>query len=525
MPKTDRLSLYYRDPGIAVLFAAVLLYALAWTRFYVGHFGDDARDILAAQSLLQGGYRNLQMPGAPPLTLPLPGFPIALVPFVAFFKTQLGFLRIVPCAFTLGSLLILRKLFAPYLSKGWLALYLALVAFNPASVAFSTQIISDSCYLFFLLGGFLGLRQLWRKETVSGGWQLGAVYLAAALIRPEGILLTVSTAAVLVYYRRWSLLFRSALPALAGLGFFCVRNIVLSGQASGYQVIWADVFRFWATGSSTFLQHASALSQAFFSELLLAVDYDLLSSVRVLLLLVTVCAVTGVVFSGIQECLAKDNDETPWWAVLILYVYAHLLLHVVWTAADAHYLWPLLPFVIFFGLVKAQSVVKRSILSSYAATGVVAVLCLSYLHQDVFAVRSAWLPGFEERFPRETLEWIGQKSPERAFFLSPQASLVTLYTGRHAMTILGAKNAPDFHQKLLTAGITHIMIMPERFLYVRSTPEHDPHLFWANVRRTVERHPEAFRPIFQSPSDSTIIYQTLPGSFLTLAPTASDSVK
>src|SRR5262245_52873928 len=98
---------------MAIMGAAALLYALsAWPHF-VGHFSDDARDVLAAKSLLQGGYRDLQLPGAPPLNFPLPGFPAILAPFVALVGDHVGWLRVVPIAAVLLCLACLYKLFVP----------------------------------------------------------------------------------------------------------------------------------------------------------------------------------------------------------------------------------------------------------------------------------------------------------------------------------------------------------------------------------------------------------------------------
>ncbi len=63
-----------RNSFFWLIAAAAVTYAALSPRFYVGSFGDDARDILAAQSILHGSYSDLQQPGHPPLNLPLPGF-------------------------------------------------------------------------------------------------------------------------------------------------------------------------------------------------------------------------------------------------------------------------------------------------------------------------------------------------------------------------------------------------------------------------------------------------------------------
>ena len=65
-----------------VLALAAALYLAYLPRFYVGFFNDDARFILAAQSLLQGGYRRLAAPEHPPLNLIFPGYPFLLTLFV-----------------------------------------------------------------------------------------------------------------------------------------------------------------------------------------------------------------------------------------------------------------------------------------------------------------------------------------------------------------------------------------------------------------------------------------------------------
>ena len=105
-----------RNSFFWLVVAAAVVYVALSTRFYVGYFGDDARDILASRSLLHGAYADWQQPGHPPLNLPLPGFPFLLAPFVALFGSAFGFLRIVPILSTIVSLVFLHKLFEPYFS-------------------------------------------------------------------------------------------------------------------------------------------------------------------------------------------------------------------------------------------------------------------------------------------------------------------------------------------------------------------------------------------------------------------------
>ncbi|MDD5629795.1 MAG: hypothetical protein PHU21_12065, partial [Elusimicrobia bacterium] len=63
---------------LACLAGLAVLYLLCLRAYYVGFFNDDAFYLIGARSLLSGGFRELSAPGAPPMTVYMPGYPLIL---------------------------------------------------------------------------------------------------------------------------------------------------------------------------------------------------------------------------------------------------------------------------------------------------------------------------------------------------------------------------------------------------------------------------------------------------------------
>ena len=58
-------------------------------------WGDNAHYIIVAKSLATGqGFRDIQTPGNPPFTFPVPLFPLAITPIVRFFDYDLAPLKL-----------------------------------------------------------------------------------------------------------------------------------------------------------------------------------------------------------------------------------------------------------------------------------------------------------------------------------------------------------------------------------------------------------------------------------------------
>src|SRR5205823_3714614 len=112
-----------------------------------------------------------------------------------------------------------------------------------------------------------------------------------------------------------------------------------------------------------------------------------------------------------------------------------------------HYLWPLLPFMLFF-LLKGSP------------RWAISVLGVLYFWQGAFALSTTFRKQPEQQLPRETLAWISEHTPPHSCFLTPNGAVVSLYTGRPAYSLIKAHDAHDFHDQLAKLGVEYVLITP-----------------------------------------------------------------
>src|SRR5437667_20601 len=137
-----------------VLLGAGLLYGIHSRSHFVGFFGDDARDLLAAQSMVHGGYFNLQDFDHPPLNFPLPGFPLLLAPFVALVQPHWAWMKALPIAATLVSGLLFWSLLEGWVGRRTRVLLVLLFLFNPTTLILSSLLIADTFFICLMLAVF-----------------------------------------------------------------------------------------------------------------------------------------------------------------------------------------------------------------------------------------------------------------------------------------------------------------------------------------------------------------------------------
>jgi len=483
-----------RHSFFLLIILAASVYAALAPRFYVGYFGDDARDILAARSLLHGSYSDWQQPSHPPLNFPLPGFPLLLAPWTALLVRALGWLRLIPILSTLGSLFFLRKLFEPHFStSAAFSACMALFAFNPATLAYSTFVISDASYLFFMAWVLVLYCDEPQPQTGGKKWLLGGALACVALLRPEGMILMLAIFMARLSERHW----KSAVVALSlpgiGLGSWFLRNVKATGTISGYSSLWAEAFTFLRAGFWPWFSYEKELGQKLFLDLILGISMPVVGSFQAALASVIVLLVIVVLARGIWRT-AHVAEVPRWFLVTSLYTCGHLLLHAVWPAADPHYLWPLLPFLLFF-------------IVQGASRGMLWIMAALYLWQGMYALNAVFQKAATNQLPAKTLAWIATETPKDSYFLAPNASLITLYTGRCALALIRARNAEDFYGQLQHRGITHILVMPPRFLYLHQANGPSPEKAWWRIALTASLTPAKYAALYQDSTEQSLVYR------------------
>src|SRR5688572_21115691 len=95
----------------------IFIYILALRAYYVGFFNDDAFYIIGSKSLIQGSYRELNQPGAPPFVSYLPGYPLLLTPFSLLFPHTTLPHQLFSVLLTAASLNLFRLYYKDHVSK------------------------------------------------------------------------------------------------------------------------------------------------------------------------------------------------------------------------------------------------------------------------------------------------------------------------------------------------------------------------------------------------------------------------
>jgi 4-amino-4-deoxy-L-arabinose transferase-like glycosyltransferase len=485
--------------------AAACLYALLAPRFYVGHFGDDARDILASKALLQGSYSNLQLPGHPPLNFPLPGFALFLMPFVALFQKHLEWLKLVPISLCLGSIFLVYQLWKDDLSPTALGLLLAFFAFNPTTLALSSTVISDTPYLFMLLFTFVLLRHPpdWRRNLwlwmATGG---------AVLLRPEGTFLFLCVTAALAWTKKWKTL-AGAIGVIGLWAGVLLWNHARTGSASGYISIFHQSLPILSQGLGSLIRHIAALLKSLVLEVLFGVMIELQTPLRLFFITALIWIVIVFLLAGCRRWLESKQTPPAVGLAVGLYVFFHLWVHSIWLAVDAHYLWPILPFAAFFIVYFVDHIPERRIKKRAAATSV-ALLTLLYGWQAVFAVRQTVESPPGSGLAAGSLEWVRRQLPPDAFILSPLASVITLYTRRYSTAFIGGNDPDDFHYRVLQKGFTHVLVSPFQVLYVQTSDANDPMKGWERSQRWLETETGSYEPLYANEAERIRIYRVQP---------------
>ncbi len=495
-----------RRAGLWILFTlASLLYLATARRFYVGYFSDDARDILAAKSLLQGVYGNLQLPNNPPLNFPLPGFPILLTPFVALLAPHWAWLKVLPIFLTLACLFGVYTLYRRCLSDRAMGALLLLCAFNPTTLAFSSQVIADSSYLLACLMTFWLITQ---EESVSHALQLAIVASLAAIIRPEGILLVLSLACGVVYARRW-LSFASV--AMAGVLWLAILfgNHLRTGSVSGYLTFLNETLPFLSQGPRLLFQNGYQLLKTLVLDVLLGLSIEPHTLWQRIVTDSAIIAGTAMMAGGLSRWLNSPKTPPALGMALGIYGLLHLGVHTVWLAVDPHYLWPLLPFAAFFLIFSIDQIKNPRIKAASVLCMALAVIAL-YGRQMVYAIEQTVRIPVENSLPRETFEWVTLHTSQDAYVLTPHAASLTLYTNRYSTAYVGGVDPDHFRFLLLESNITYVLTSPFSFLHVRTTPTHDPQHTWTRIETYVQEDAASYEPLYHNESEQTAIYRVHP---------------
>jgi 4-amino-4-deoxy-L-arabinose transferase-like glycosyltransferase len=227
---------------IAAFLVTTIFYVAAFDQWLDVAGGDDAHYIIEAKSIAQGrGLRLLYEKSERPDLENPPMLPAILAPLVRLFGFKLVVLKTVPLLFTLGFLVFAFLFFKDYMPKAMTGLLLLLIATSPMIVKYSSFILTEMPFLFFVMLSLWLLERAYRSQkTFTMYLALASVFVAVSYLTREVALGFLVTSALYFVIKRQ---FKKALIlACLNLLFFLpwtIRNAVLSRETAqvGHSVI------------------------------------------------------------------------------------------------------------------------------------------------------------------------------------------------------------------------------------------------------------------------------------------------
>ncbi len=494
-------------PPLLLLAIAAGLYGLALFRFYVGSFNDDGVYVLGAKALLQGHYGQLNLPDHPPLTLYPPGFPLLLAPILWAVEPAWAWLKIVPFLLTLGSSVLLWKVFEPWLSYRKRLLLVGLYALHPITVGLSGTLMSESCALFAVLALLWALQHINEQSPWMPIGGVGLLLGWATLIRADTVSLFPSLLIAVVYFRKWRSWGVSLCIGTSVWGIYVLRNLYAAHSATGYSLYWKGMLPY-LTGSidhyAHWIHHAARMIVMLFCGYLFA--WSPSEHVLVFALQGGVSLVCmGVALRGVRRFVQAESPEMAPLLLLSMYVFFYFLIHAMWLSWDERYFLPIFPFV-WAMVLRGVEIPASAKSCRQAFVGIVlGTIGLSYFAQNVEAVYDTFHRQ-TNLLPHATYSWMREHVPADALMLASGPAVVTLYTQRFATLDVAARDAEEFRYQLLKKHIRYVLFHPAQYCSIW-IPYHDPNQLWVRRARWVSSSPDAFQKVYANSAEERVIYR------------------
>ncbi|MBI5240478.1 MAG: glycosyltransferase family 39 protein [Elusimicrobia bacterium] len=462
----SKVSPYYAR--VACLGGLAVLYLLCLRAYYVGFFNDDAFYLIGARSLMSGGFRELSAPGAPPMTVYMPGYPLLLAQWSWLAGLTPLSAQLLSVSLTVAGAALMWACFVPELPAAAAFAAVAVCACNPLTVSVSGTVLSDVPYLVMTLLVFLAARAAWRDGPGLAWLGLGLLGGAAFLVRPTGAALVLALLAALAWERRW----RQAACCAAGAALvaapWLARNLMVSGVTLPYASQLA------AAGSGGGLLERLTRNASFYGpELFWRTLFrwpawpglPLLKGATVLLGLAAVAL-------GLREWGAKG-----WRKVLTLYLLVYAVLHLQLHLQSHRYILTALPMVLpllFLGLDAAD---RRLALRGRLVLGAAALsLALSLGPLSSIVRTSLWRRTAVNTPPLRTAAWIAASTRPGDVVAADLDGRWHLLTGRLTVRLRKLYEPALFAAWLRDTRVDYVLVEPNDFFMTTAAGRttHDP---------------------------------------------------
>ena len=464
--------------------AAVSLYVLAARGMAVGAAEDDALQLLLARALRRGAYA---FPDGTPANDPLPGFAALLALASALVQPHWDLLKLIGLASAAAVIYLTWKLARRFLEGNWALAAAGLTALSPLMLIHAGLILPDLPYL--------ALSLLLFDRLADAGFAASPAMIAAAaaacLLRPQGAVLVAALALALAAAKGARRAARFAVPALAPLALWTLRNRLLTGSGSGYLLNMRAEIAALAEPRNAVL-HAGGLLAALGGDGLLSFGRSLPLGG----LVAAGASALALAAAGAVRLVRKEDARA---FAIASYASSLLALQAVWMPLEPRYVLPLLPLA-WIMILSASAPYLRA---RRAPALLFALLAFPALRLDM-ALAAPGLRG-PARFQPRTMTWLAENAAPGALIETLEPRTVELLSGRRA-------DLPDFDAGERDGWLADALRRRVEYVHVVSTFAAGG-FFTPGMRRVAElsgawcRSTPYAAPVFHDDEEGTAVFR------------------
>lgn len=399
--------------------------------------GDFAMYIMQAKNIVkgepQGDTPYLYNPGNAVLGPPAypAGFPLLLSPVAAMAGNSVFAFSLYITAFLFGTALMMALVLRRYFSELVVFFLLMAMAYNPWTLAMKLEIMSEFPFTFLLLLCFY----LFEKYAKGPFWMGIVIAILGGLLMSVRVIGVVFPLAVLVWAVRKRFIERDRSPVnkcvcgfLVSVGsilFYLLLNNVIfhipQAEGGSYTGIWGA-----ESLDVTLLSNLAYYTEQFkyyFSPWGGAWNFLPLMIKSV----VFTFTLVGLLKSLLRRWELMDMIVVLYLGVLLVYPYRH---------AGIRFLFPLMPFLMYYLVTGLQSLSLFEAIRRNVKISVLGVLLLSsYLipMQNILRMQDKTVAGPQEEQALQAWEYIRANTDEDAVILFSKPRVLALYTGRKSL--------------------------------------------------------------------------------------------
>ncbi|MBK8576124.1 MAG: hypothetical protein IPN90_10795 [Elusimicrobia bacterium] len=475
-----------------------MIFILCCNALPFGHYVDDIKWVLLAESFLSGSVQTAWSIAPLPDTTITWGFGLLLTPVVQLFGRQALVLKIFSALCVVGGCVLFYMSIRRMLDIGGRILFLVGMGGVSFMVGFSGNVISEAGYLL-LFGVFafmisrLGLDPLRPRSFLLMGSVAGALFL----VRNIGVL---GAIALIAFWRRF--FFRRD-GVLFAAGFFVVAApvSVLINWLSG---TWSFYGSYWALGSSgTLLSGAGRFLENlyyYWKGLTCLTLLNLPAILPPILWVKLACMVLGLFVLGRGLWFWWAHPAGRW---LCFYFLGYMIVLGLWTYQAPRYAFPVYPvFLAFFGAGMSGVWAKKWGRMLILAMGV-----------GVLVTNGSEIMGLARRsfslhpvLPHESERWLADHSRPEEIVVSMDIARVFYFTGRRGVPFIPSSDVPSFEAEARRLGAT-VFFFKENQYVPPAFGVVDPIARQHEILRAFLFGSKSFEPVYTNSVERTTIFR------------------